>query len=351
MIILLIFTSSIVLSVLINWILIKYSVNLGIRNLSRKEEIRWQKRKPSVGGLSFYLVFLILYAVVSNLVFLNVFGNISFQIKNDLSLVIVATMGFFIGLIDDAKNTNPLLKLLGQIICGIVLVSFGLIIPISPNIVWNGIFTILWTVFLMNSINMLDNMDGLTASVSTLILFGFLLYIGFGFIMLSSIMILTIIGALIGFLYYNWNPSRIYMGDSGSQFLGIALAHLSILLLWENRTLEGGYFQVNQFFLPLMVFTIPIFDTTTVTIHRLLRRQSPFVGGKDHLSHHLVFLGLKDWQSVSTLAFINLVFVLLSYFFNHTKYYLPIFALWLLVFICLQYFYIKAKKNSPMNAQ
>jgi UDP-GlcNAc:undecaprenyl-phosphate GlcNAc-1-phosphate transferase len=194
-------------------------------------------------------------------------------------------------------------------------------------------------------------MDGLTASVSTLILFGFLLYIGFGFIILSSIMILTIIGALIGFLYYNWNPSRIYMGDSGSQFLGIALAHLSILLLWKNRSLEGGYFQVNQFFLPFMIFTIPIFDTTTVTIHRLLRRQSPFVGGKDHLSHHLVFLGLRDWQSVSILAFINLAFIILSYFFNHPKYYLSIFALWLFVFICLQYFYIKAKNKSLINAQ
>lgn len=348
MINLLILATSSILSGFINWILIKYSINLGVRNLSRKEEIRWQKRKPSVGGLSFYLVFLIFYAIISNLVFLGVIYDFEFEFNNDMSLVLVATVGFFIGLIDDAKNTNPLLKLLGQIICGVILVSFGLLIPISPNFIWNSLFTILWTVFLMNSINMLDNMDGLTASISIVILLGCTIYANMHHSSLSSLMIVTIIGSLIGFLVYNWNPSRIYMGDSGSQFLGIILAHLSILLIWKNRTVEGGYFQINQFFLPFMLFAIPIFDTTTVTIHRLLRRQSPFVGGKDHLSHHLVFLGMKDWQSVSLLIVINLVFVILGCFFNQPEHYPILFTIWILVFIILQFFYIKAEKKKPM---
>lgn len=342
--------SSIVLSGLINWILIKYSVNLGVRNLSQKEEIRWQKRKPSIGGLSFYIVFLILYAILSNLVLLKYIENIEFNNGNELCLLAVATLGFLIGLIDDAKNTNPILKLLGQILCGLVLVAFGIVIPLSPNFVWNSIMTILWTVFLMNSINMLDNMDGLTTSVSIIILFSCLLFLGLQLTSLSSLMVVSIIGALIGFLFYNWHPSRIYMGDSGSQFLGVILAHLSILVLWNNRNLDGGYFQINQIFLPLLAFTTPIFDTTTVTIHRLMRRQSPFVGGKDHLSHHLVFLGLKDWQAVSLLALINLVFVFIGVYFNQPQFYFIIFLLWIFTFSILQYFYIKAKKFAPKHS-
>ena len=346
----LILLSSVVLSGVINWILIKYSVNLGVRNLSPKEEIRWQKRKPSIGGLSFYIVFLILYAILSNLVSMQYLGNIQFDHSKELSLVSVATLGFLIGLIDDAKNTNPILKLLGQIICGLVLVAFGLIIPLSPNTVWNSIMTVLWTVFLMNSINMLDNMDGLTASISIIILFSCFLHLGLKLTSLSSLMMVSIIGALIGFLYYNWHPSRIYMGDSGSQFLGVILAHLSILFLWNNRNSDGGYFQINQLFLPLLAFTTPIFDTTTVTIHRLMRRESPFVGGKDHLSHHFVFLGMKDWQAVTLLASINLVFVFIGVYFNHPPFYLIVFIFWIITFLVLQYFYSKAKKFSPKNS-
>jgi len=334
------------LSALINWILIKYSVNLGVRNISRSEEIRWQKRKPSVGGLSFYLVFVILFAIVSNIALISSSEQMNFQINHNLCFLAVSTMGFFIGLIDDAKNTNPLLKLLGQISCGIVFVLFGLVIPIAPSFIWNSILTVLWTVFLMNSINMLDNMDGLTASISIIILMGCILHIGFDFSSLPALMAVVTIGALLGFIYYNWHPSRIYMGDSGSQFLGIILAYLSILFLWKNRSAEGGYFQINQFFAPFMIFTIPIFDTTTVTIHRLLRRQSPFVGGKDHLSHHLVFLGLKDWQSVCVLALINIAFVVIAIVFNQIQFYFPMLFIWFISFGILQFLYIKAKHKT-----
>ena len=102
------------------------------------------------------------------------------------------------------------------------------------------------------------------------------------------------------------------MGDSGSQLLGAFLAHVSIICVWNHRNESGGYFQLTQLFLPLLLFTIPIFDTSTVFIHRLLRRQSPFVGGKDHLSHHLVYLGLSDDKAVLTLGIINLTFISLG---------------------------------------
>jgi UDP-GlcNAc:undecaprenyl-phosphate/decaprenyl-phosphate GlcNAc-1-phosphate transferase len=343
------FLVSFSLSALINWILIKFSFNFGVRNLSKEDEIRWQKKKPSVGGLSFYLVFLIIYAILSNLIFSGSWTFIKYDMKNDLSLIISCTIGFLIGLIDDAKNTNPLLKFSGQIICGIILTLFGIIIPISPNIVWNSIVTVLWVVFLMNSINMLDNMDGMTSLVSFFILAGIFSLLSINHLSLTALMVLVCSGAIFGFLIYNWNPSRIYMGDSGSQFLGIILAHFSIVFLWGNRMEFGGYFQLNQFFIPLMVFTIPIFDTATVFIHRLLRRQSPFVGGRDHLSHHLVYLGLKDSHSVLFLGIIHLLFVFsgIYIYYNLPQLIVSFFTLWVLTFMVIQYFYVKAKSLAP----
>lgn len=345
------FIISFLLSALINWILIKFSFNLGVRNLSKEDEIRWQKKKPSVGGLSFYLVFLIIYAVLSNLNIANLLGEIQYDTQNDLSLIISCTCGFLIGLIDDARNTNPLLKFGGQVICGLILTLFGVVIPICPNMIWNSLFTILWVVFLMNSINMLDNMDGLTSIVSLFILAGIFSLISFNHISLTALMVLVCGGAIFGFLIYNWHPAKIYMGDSGSQFLGIILAHFSILFLWNNRLEFGGYFQINQFFIPLLVFTVPIFDTATVFIHRLLRKQSPFVGGRDHLSHHLVYLGLKDYQSVFFLGLFNLTNVLIGIYIykNIPQYIFPFFLVWVASFFVIQYVYIKAKSHAPID--
>ena len=322
-----------VVSLIFNWILIKFSLNLGIRNLSKEEEVRWQHRKPSVGGIAFYICFLIFFSAV----FLLFQPAPASENHIPLSLLISCSLGFIIGLIDDARNTNPIWKLSGQILCAITLCSFDIVIQISPNLLWNYILTVLWVVFLMNSINMLDNMDGLTTTISIFILFSIIIsqiQSESFYIVLTSCMI----SALFGFLFFNWNPSRIYMGDSGSQFLGILLAHISIVYLWGNRSSNGGYFQVEQFFLPMIFFTVPIYDTMTVFIHRLLKGNSPFVGGRDHLSHHLVYLGFKDYQSVLILCMINLSAIAIGFYFfsNHKSNLLFLFRLWIIGFLFVQ---------------
>lgn len=338
-----------IFSAAINWILIHFSFNLGVRNI--ENEVRWQARKPSLGGISFIITFLI-FALLASF-FIN--QNPSFIEKmHILGLIIAVILGFLIGLIDDAKNTNPLLKLLGQIACGILIAAFGILIPISDNTVWNYIFTIFWTVFLMNSINMLDNMDGLTSLISIIILSSIIsLNIFCGFEQIYSLIGFASIATLVGFLVFNWSPSKIYMGDSGSQFLGILLSCFSILFIWNFKSDSGGYFQVQQLFLPFFIFTIPIFDTTTVFIHRLLKKQSPFVGGKDHLSHHFVYLGLKDYQSVFLLGIIQFTFSIIAfyiYFFksNSPFIYYYTFAFWLLSFLFIQGLYLIGKKRSVL---
>jgi UDP-GlcNAc:undecaprenyl-phosphate GlcNAc-1-phosphate transferase len=128
------------------------------------------------------------------------------------------------------------------------------------------------------------------------------------------ITMLGVLAALLGFLYYNWNPSKIYMGDTGSQFLGVFLAAIGILYLWNGHAEINFRIQTKQFVVALLVFIVPIIDTTTVTINRLLKGQSPFVGGKDHTTHHLSYLGLSDRQvalSFFGLSFLSVIFLVI----------------------------------------
>src|SRR5690606_2215533 len=211
------------------------------------------------------------------------------------------------------------------------------------EIIWlNYILTVLWVVGLMNSINMLDNMDGITTSVSLVI-----------FLIIMSVMMthqhhptmLTIVIGLIAtlfcFLYFNWNPSKMFMGDTGSQFLGIALAALSIHYLW-NPVQNGNEFAISrQFIIPLLSFIIPIIDTTTVVIKRASKGKSPFVGGKDHTTHHLSYLGFNEKQVAIIMIMIAVVAAVMVYFivnyiqkWTHT-YTILFSGYFLLVFISL----------------
>jgi len=166
-----------------------------------------------------------------------------------------------------------------------------------------------WIVGMMNSINMLDNMDGITTSVSigTLSTALFVLIITEEFNGLYFWVILGTIGALIGFLYYNWNPSKMYMGDTGSQFLGVVLAAVGIHFFWNGFQVNDPQNSWGKFLTPLLVFLPSLVDTTTVTINRIAKGQSPFVGGRDHTTHHLSFLGLKD--RYIAIFFLSLTFI------------------------------------------
>jgi UDP-GlcNAc:undecaprenyl-phosphate GlcNAc-1-phosphate transferase len=156
---------------------------------------------------------------------------------------------------------------------------------------------------------MLDNMDGITTSVSISIVLA-TMYMIWSTGYYTSIYFITLLGVLsglLGFLYYNWNPSKMYMGDTGSQFLGIFLAAVGIIFLWNGHTSDVFRIQTKQFIVPLLVFIVPIIDTTTVTINRLLKGQSPFVGGKDHTTHHLSYMGLTDRQVALTFLGLSLL--------------------------------------------
>ncbi len=305
------FIAVVFFTIVINSILLRFSRTLGIRDKDQQHMIRWSPvHKPSLGGITFFIAFLISISAYSVL-FRSGFDT--FQHKSVLALVMVTSIAFTMGLADDAYNTRPWLKFFMQLACGLVLVLADIYIRITPYETLNYALTILWVAGLMNSINMLDNMDGITASVSGGIIVMLLTSVFYfnvpGYF--DFMILLGVLGSLIGFLFHNWNPSRMFMGDTGSQFLGVLLAYFSIKYFWNARDAMGEIIQAKQFCLLVIGFCVPLVDTGVVVINRLARGQSPFVGGKDHTTHHLSYLGFSDRQVALIFIGLNLISLLL----------------------------------------
>lgn len=310
------FLTLVFFTVLINKILLKFSTNLGVRN---EEMVRWTATvKPALGGISFYIMFLLASAG-----YLACFswGASADRLQLFLFLV-VCTMGFMMGLADDAYNTRPALKFLVQFACGFLFILSGNYIKTTPYEWMNYTLTVLWVVGLMNSINMLDNMDGITTSTSLGIIVGATALMALNG-KADSFWFAVALGvgaSLIGFLYHNWHPSVMYMGDTGSQFLGVFLAWIGVKAFWNGTDAFGEPIQSKQVVTAALMFLGPISDTTAVTVNRLLRGQSPFVGGRDHTTHSLVYNGVAERH----VAFIYLGIPLVSsaicvFFVNFTS--------------------------------
>jgi UDP-GlcNAc:undecaprenyl-phosphate/decaprenyl-phosphate GlcNAc-1-phosphate transferase len=299
------FLASLAFSLIINRFLLKFSRNLGIRNTS-DTIIRWgSTSKPALGGISFYIIFLFSIIIIS---FLIPDENNFFNLQT-LGMLLVVTVGFLTGLFDDAYNTVPWIKFVSQVVCGLILVLTGFYIDIFDNQLLNYALTIFWVVGMMNSINMLDNMDGITTivslSVAVTIFAGILLRNDF--LNPALVIVLGLMAVLLGFLYYNWHPSKMYMGDTGSQFLGVLLAVLGINFYWNGDSFTVESTPLMRFLSVAIVFALPIIDTTTVFYKRIARGQSPFIGGKDHTTHHLSYLGFTDRQVAIAFSVISLV--------------------------------------------
>ena len=281
-------------ALLINRVLLRFVKTLGTKN-QPGAIVRWsEETKPAIGGLAFFIIFLISLCVYS-IVFDpdNIFSS-----KSILGLLLAGTLGFILGLTDDAYNTRPFLKFFVQVTCGIILLFTGTTIDTFESETLNGLLTILWVTGIMNSINMLDNMDGIATSVTSFILVAALGYIIIHnqFNNVDFLILLGILAALIGFLFFNWHPSKMYMGDTGSQFLGVFLGYIGIEYCWNATTFDGQASTLFGIAALVLVFILPLADTATVTINRLRRGQSPFVGGKDHTTHNLSYLGCTDKQ-------------------------------------------------------
>lgn len=277
-----------------NELLLRFSQSLGIRN-KNDVTVRWSNEsKPSLGGVSFFAAF-VFGAIAYAIVFLdeNIFRNREF-----VGLMASGVLAFVMGLSDDAYNTRPMIKLSVQIACGFILVLTGTSIHFTEIDWLDTTLTIVWVVGVMNSLNMLDNMDGITGTTVLFILISCLISEVVLFDWNINIWTLTLIvqiGALLGFLRYNIHPSKLFMGDAGSQFIGLFAAFFAIHHLWSvGKTTHLTSW--TGVFVTLIAFTPAAVDTLTVVINRLRKGKSPMVGGKDHTTHHLVYSGMNDRQ-------------------------------------------------------
>lgn len=346
------FISCVVFAFLMNNLFLRFFKTLGIRNNADGTIIRWgAMSKPSVGGITFYIVFLL--SVASYSIFFSpsqVFYNTKF-----IGLLLSMALGFIVGLADDAYDTKPMLKFFIQFACGAIMFASGIQIHFFDSQVLNLIFTIFWVVGIMNSINMLDNMDGITTTVSIGIVTCVIMIIlsNRDFENMHLIILIGVLASLISFLYFNWNPSRMYMGDTGSQFLGAFLSAIGILYLWNDHYSPDQTVLVSrQFTMAAMCFVLPVVDTTVVVTNRLLRGSSPFVGGKDHTTHSLAVLGLSDRQVALSFMSLSLVSVAVVVFIEKfvTKWshlYTVIFGVYFI--LLLTFFFYTTRKAARIQ--
>ena len=250
-----------------------------------------------------------------------------------------------VGLWDDLKSLNPLPRFIGQSIAGIVV---AVILILNDNIgnptgitVLDAAITVLWIVGICNSINFFDNLDGGAAGTVaiTAISLTYLAITGDQYFIAA--LSIVVAGSTLGFLIWNRAPARIYMGDAGALFLGLLIATLTV------RFKPSTDNSLTSFAIPVLLLAIPILDTTVAVFSRLRRKVSPFQGGKDHLSHRLVRLGLSRKLSAITLWSLTGLFsffaVLISLPNNRYEVIIILISLvfWLLLFIS----FVRTKDN------
>lgn len=268
---------------LVRWL----SFRLG--KVKQPRQDRWHRQPtPTLGGIAIFTAFL-----AALFILMLVTGSYSASYG---SLLIGAGMAFAIGLLDDLRPLPPTLKLVGQLAAATVVIFFGdQTIRFFPWMFANILLTYFWLIGITNAINLLDNMDGLAAGVALIAagLLGVFLWSGRADFLLQ--VDLALAGALLGFLVFNFPPAKIFMGDSGSLFIGFLLAALAVFRKSQASSV------LAVFGVPILIFLLPILDTTLVTFTRLLRGQSPAQGGTDHTSHRLVSFGLSERQALVVL--------------------------------------------------
>jgi UDP-GlcNAc:undecaprenyl-phosphate GlcNAc-1-phosphate transferase len=213
-----------------------------------------------------------------------------------LAVLAGAIIAFAVGLLDDMFGSRfPVLaKALGQAVAAVIVIAAGVRTSFMPTEWLNVVVTLLWLVGITNAFNLLDNMDGLSAGValvaSTILLIN-AWSLGEFFI---SLILLAFMGSLLGFLFYNFNPASIFLGDCGSLFIGFVMGSLTLL----ERYVSHASSTLFPVLMPVLVLAVPLTDTATVVWIRLREGRPFYVGDDRHLSHRLLSLGFSDRAAV-----------------------------------------------------
>lgn len=253
---------------------------------------------PRLGGLAIFFGFLISILL---------FGRLESQMK---SILLGAVLIVLLGVADDIHPLKPLVKLAGQVVAALIPVFSGVVVQRLMNPFAEGRYfelgvlamplTVIWIVGVTNAVNMIDGLDGLAVGVSaiaSITVFTIAVLVSEGYI---AVTMAALAGACIGFMPYNMNPAKIFMGDTGAMFLGYILATISIQGLFK-------FYVGISFAAPFIILGLPIFDTTFAIVRRLLKGQSPMHADRGHVHHRLIDMGFDQKQSVSILYMLSAV--------------------------------------------
>lgn len=281
----------------------KLAIKIGAMDVPKDDRRMHTKPIPRMGGLAIFIG--IIVAVIFNIISANIEKTGIFFDEKIFAYLAGAVIIVIMGIIDDRKPIRAIYKLIIQIIAALIPILYGIKIgfianPFTPETYITLGFleipiTILWIVGITNAINFIDGLDGLAAGISCIsslsMLFIFMIT---GQAMEAVFLAGILVGATLGFLPFNFNPAKIFMGDTGSNFLGYSLAVLSILGIAKTYT-------ILSVIAPIIILAVPIFDTGFAIIRRLLKGQSPMQADKGHLHHKLIAAGLSTRQAVFVL--------------------------------------------------
>ncbi|MFA7411904.1 MAG: MraY family glycosyltransferase [Tissierellaceae bacterium] len=294
------FLASVVLSLILTPIVRKFAIKVGAVDVPKDERRVHKEPMPLMGGLAIFFSVIIVI-----LIFLPLDKEI-------VSIIFGATVIVMGGIIDDLKELRPRYKFMFQILAGLILLFGGVKVNFVTNpfsnraslldLRWLSLpITLFWVVGITNTLNFIDGLDGLSAGVamiSSLSLMVVASKFGYGNVILMSA---AIAGACLGFLPFNFNPAKIFMGDTGALFLGFMLAAI---------TIEGVMKSVATIAIvaPILILSVPIFDTTFAIFRRIINGQSIASADRGHLHHRLLNKGLSQKKAVLILYGISAVF-------------------------------------------
>ena len=303
---LLAFATALVIAFALTPVVKSFAFKIGAVDVPKDNRRMHKTPIPRVGGLAIYLGFLVSVLI---------FGNMTAELQ---AILLGSVVLILLGVIDDVVALSPKIKFVGQIAAAVIVMVAGVRIEVLSNPLGKGFFhlgwasypiTLLWIVGMINAVNFIDGLDCLAcgvSSIASLTVFTIALLVSEPYV---AIVMAALTGACFGFLPYNMNPAKIFMGDTGSTFLGYVLAVVSINGLFKSAA-------IISFAVPFLMLGLPIFDTCFAILRRVSHGQSPMAPDRGHIHHRLIDMGLTQKQAVAVLYVISVVLGLAAVIFT-----------------------------------
>lgn len=311
--------ASLILTPIIKKIALKYDI-VDVPD-SRKAH---SGKKPYLGGIVIFISFFIGYFIILP------------DHPHQIAIIIGAFIILITGLFDDFFNLKPVYKLIGQASAAIVIIQSGLVIdkitvPFFGTVYLDNlsvIITLLWIIGVSNAINLIDGLDGLATGVSTIALFSIMLTAIIDYRFAVALICILLIGSNLGFLYFNFYPAKIFLGDAGALFLGYMIAVISMLGLFKNIA-------IFSFIIPLIILAVPIFDTVFAIFRRLKRGQSIMSADRKHIHYQLIDKGFSHRGAVLLIYAFSFALGMLAVSLNYTSAFKASIVMFILVLLII----------------